>query len=237
MSLLALEGVCKRLGGARGALGLRGVSLELDPGELAVVWGMRRSGRSTLLRIAAGVEQPDAGVVRFDGHDLARHGEQLLGVAIGYCRKRLGGAESRGVLGEVMIGPLVHGVAAPEARRRALRALDRTGAAACAGLAVEELDGAEAIRVALARTLALGPRLLVVDEPTTGVDLLARDEVLLLLRGLAREGVTVLMSAEESTELSGADRVFSLGEGELRGPPPRRLADVVQLRRTGSTGG
>jgi ABC-type multidrug transport system ATPase subunit len=231
MSLLALEGVGKRYReGAREHVALREVSLTLEAGELAAVWGMRRSGRSTLLRVAAGIEQPDDGVVRFDGQDLAKHGEDLLGSAIGYCQKRLRGEEGRGVLGHVMVGLLVRGISAGEARRRGHAALERTGAAGLSGMGLAELDEAEAIRVALARTLALEPRLLVVDEPTRGVDLIQRDEILLLLRRLADEGATVLMSADESTALSGADRAFSLSDGELRGTPARELASVVQLR-------
>jgi ABC-type multidrug transport system ATPase subunit len=232
MSALALEGVTKRYDdGLRERVALRDVSFELERGELAVVWGVRRSGRSTLLRVAAGIEQPDEGSVRFEGRALARDGEGLLGSAIGYCQKRLRDEEGLGVLGQVMVGLLVRGMSTRTARRCAQRALERAGAAAWAGALAGELDTGEAVRVALARTLALEPRLLIVDEPTAGVDLLARDEILLLLRSLADEGITVLVSAEESTALSGADRAFSLCDGELRGTPARELAPVVPLRR------
>ena len=72
MSLLELEHVNKRFGRDwRGRVALCDVSLELDAGELVVVWGLRRSGRSTLLRVSAGVEPADAGAVRFDGRELA----------------------------------------------------------------------------------------------------------------------------------------------------------------------
>jgi putative ABC transport system ATP-binding protein len=232
MSILELERVSKHYReGRREHAVLREVQLALEPGELAVIWGLRRSGRSTLLRVAAGIEAPDSGVVRFEGHDLSKHGERMLGGSIGYCQKRLRGEEGRGVLGQVMVGLLVQGASASDARRRAHDALERVDAAGCARLELIELDAAEAIRVALARALALGPRLLVVDEPTKGVDLLARDEIMLLIRRIANEGVTVLVSADQSTELSGADRAFSLSDGELRGTPARALAPVVELRQ------
>ena len=84
--LLELEEVSKRYGRGLGAIVLRDVSLALEPGELVAIWGRRRSGRSTLLRIAAGIERPDAGVVRFQGSDLAGPRGDVLGGGIGYCQ-------------------------------------------------------------------------------------------------------------------------------------------------------
>jgi ABC-type multidrug transport system ATPase subunit len=94
-----------------------------------------------------------------------------------------------------------------------------------------ELSSAEAMRVALARTLALKPRLVAIDEPVKGVELIDRDPILSLLRSLADEGLTVLASTGESTGLSQADRGLILGDGELRGAPPPAPATVVPLRR------
>jgi ABC-type sugar transport system ATPase subunit len=73
---------------------------------------------------------------------------------------------------------------------------------------------------------------LLIDEPTIGVDLLARDGILVLLHSLAQQGMAILASTGESTSLSGA-RALTLSEGELHGPPTRELAPVVPLRRTG----
>jgi len=87
------------------------------------------------------------------------------------------------------------------------------------------------VRVAIARTLALEPAILVIDEPTRGVDLLERDGILALLRSLADEGITVLASTRDSTGLAGADRALVISEGELRGAPPAELATVLPLRR------
>jgi ABC-type lipoprotein export system ATPase subunit len=231
MSLLALENVGKRYReGPRERVVLHNTSLELEAGELVVVWGMRRSGRSTLLRVAAGIEVPDTGVVRFEGRDLAKHSEHVLGREVGYCRKALRCSEGQGVLDQVLVGLLARGVAPAAARSLARQALERTGAELLATLAPVDLDAAEATRVALARTLALGPRLLIVDEPTKGVDLLERDGILALLRSLADEGTAVLASAGDATELAGADRALALSDGELRGALHPELAPIVQLR-------
>jgi ABC-type multidrug transport system ATPase subunit len=230
MSLLELARVSRRYrSGAHERVVLDGVSLQIEPGELLAVWGLRRSGRSTLLRIAAGIEPPDAGAVRFQGRDLARH--PALGSGIGYCRPGHGDGDARVVLDELVAGQLARGVPRPAAEPRAFAALERAGASDCAGRARRELDGGERARVAIARALTLRPRLLVIDEPTKGVDLLQRDAILALLRSLADEdGLALLVSAGEATALSGADRALSLSGGELRGNLSPELAEVVPLR-------
>ncbi len=235
MTLLALEHVGRRHGrGAGERTVLRDVSLEVDVGELVAVWGLRRSGRSTLLRVAAGIEPADTGAVRFAGRELSRDGGEALGSGIGYCRRGFVGAEGRDVLDELMAGQLARGVPASAARIRARSALEQAGAEHCATRGLRELDSAEAVRVTLARALALEPSLLVIDEPVKGVDLLERDRVLALLRSLADSGIAVLMSAGESTELAGSDRALSLSGGELHGSLGPELAPVVPLRRQAS---
>lgn len=230
MSLLSLEHV-SFLQGAKGreALTLNDVSLEIDTGELVTVWGKRRSGRSTLLRIAAGMERPDSGVVRFAGRDLGT--AAALGDGIGFCGSGFRGAEGWCVLEEMTGTQLARGVPQAAARTRALAALERTQAGHCADRRLYELHGADGVRTMLAIALATQPRLLVVDDAITGVDLLERDGILLLLRSLADEGLAVLTSTEEGTGLSGADRALTLSEGSLRGSVAPRLAPVVPLRR------
>lgn len=232
MTLLALEHVSRRHGrGAQERTVLRDVSLRLDGGELVAVWGLRRSGRSTLLRVAAGIEPADAGVVRFAGRELPAHGGGALGSGIGYCRSAFRGEEGLAVLEVLLAGQLARGATAAQARACAWSALARTGAERCARRGLHELDAAEAVRVGLARALAPRPSLLVVDEPTNGVDLLERDGILALLRSLADEGIAVLISAGESTELAGAHRALALSGGQLRGSLDPELAPVVPLRR------
>jgi putative ABC transport system ATP-binding protein len=230
MSLLELDAIHKRYRDESGERTvLRNVSLQADTRQLVVVWGLRRSGRSTLLRVAAGIEPPDAGTVLFDGQDLASQGERLLGEGIGYCQKTLRFADGHTGLDHAMVGLLSRWVPPAKARSRALGALERTGVAHCARMTRRELSSAEAVRVGLARTLALKPRIVVIDEPVKGVELSERDPILGLLRSLADEGVTVLTSTGESTGLSQADRGLVLGGGELRGAPPTEMAEVLPL--------
>jgi ABC-type multidrug transport system ATPase subunit len=233
MSLLELEHVGKvYLRGARKRVALRDVSLRIEAGEHVAVWGQRRSGRSTLLRIAAGVETVEEGVVRFQGRDLHGPGGQELRSGVSYCRKTFSPVDGRYVLDQLVNSQLTCSGSASSARSLAHGALERAGAEGCAGLRASELDGAEAIRVAIARSLTHEPLLLVIDEPTLGVRILERDSILELLHSLAREGIAVLTSAEDTSSLMGADRALGLSDGELIGEQPRSLATVVSLPRS-----
>lgn len=234
VTLLELEHVSRRHGrGAHERIALDDVSLAIETGELVAVWGMRRSGRSTLLRIAAGLEAPDEGVVRFQGRDPAGYGGEGPRGGVRYCRKTFRPADGRLVLDQLITGQLTHGVSLPVARSRARDTLKRAGAERYAALRPDELNGAEATRVVIARALAHRPGLLVIDEPTLGVTLLERDQILVLLRSIANEGVAVLMSVGETPCLSGSDRALALDRGQLRGEQTHeepQLAPVIPLR-------
>jgi ABC-type sugar transport system ATPase subunit len=234
MSLLELRRVSKsQVHGSRRVEVLRDVSLEIDAGEFVAVWGLRRSGRSTLLAVAAGVDQPDAGEVLFDGVDMNGRGAAALGNGVGFCRQGVGGPNGRTVIDNVRAGLLARGgVQVPDAHLRAHRALERVGVEECGELMLADLDGAEAVRVAIACALVLGPRLLVIDEPSKGVDLLQRDEIVLLLRSLADEGIAILVSDGDGSGLSDADRSLSLAGGELRGKTsPEAGGALLSLER------
>lgn len=232
MSLLALERVCKRHQDGRSErVVLDEVSMSLHAGELVAILGMRSSGRSTLLRIAAGIESPDSGIVRFAHRELGGRKGSALGDGIGYCSRVGTDREAGVVLEELMLAPRIRGVGHADAQARARAALERVGAAGCAGHPLSELDGAESARVSLAQALVLEPTLLVVDEPVTGVDLLEQGDVLALLRSIADDGIAVLMSVSESTEFPNADRKLLIRHGVLAGSVDPVLPSVHQLLR------
>lgn len=233
MALLELERVSKRFGrGLTERVVLREVSLRIEVGELIVVWGGRRSGRSTLLRIAAGLARPDDGLVRLEGCDLAGRGSDARREVIGYCLTNRQPRESQPVLEQIVTDQLIRGVGIEAAEQCARMVLARAGAEQCATVPLRELDAAEAVRVGIARALSRQPKLLVLDEPTLGVDVLVRDKILELLRSLAKEGVAVLMSTGETRCFSGADRALSLDAGQLHGNPAPELAPVLPLHRS-----
>jgi ABC-type methionine transport system ATPase subunit len=231
---LALDHVWKRYArGARTRVALRDVCLEVEVGEVVAVWGRGRSGRSTLLRVAAGIEPPSEGIVRFD--DQALKDAPQLGTAhgIGYATTRFARMLGESVL-EHVAAPLLAGSSSTlRAQACAHEALRRVDASACSEREPDELDHTETIRVSLARAIVTQPRLLLVDEPTDGVPpATKRDAVLELLRSIAhRDGVAVLMTVDEGTDLAGADRALSIDMGELRGETTAKPARVVQLRR------
>jgi putative ABC transport system ATP-binding protein len=222
-------------GGASPAL-LREVSFDIDAGEVVGIWGLPGSGRTTLLRIAAGLEAPDEGVVRMRGVDLACVKGAVDGLV--YCdptaltrRAQWFGYTSGAVIEELLATQLARGVAAAGARDRARAALARTGAERFADARVGALDGAAAIRVVLAQALTSNPALVIIDEPTRYVDLLHREPIVALLRSLADEGLAVLMAIGESTGFYCVDRTLTLGAGRLRGKAVPELAPVVELAR------
>jgi len=218
MSLLRLEHVSKRYrSGRREVVALDDVSLEVAAGELVAVWGMPRSGRTTLLRIAAGLERPDGGAVRFGGGVLGIGGQDGgLAAGIGFVQIGLAITGGESILDHVAMPLLARGTAPEHARAAALEQLERVGAAACAPLQLRELEPTERVRVAIAQALVGEPRLLLVDDPTRHVDLLEREAVLLLVRSIADGSVAVLMTTGEAMGVSGVDRALTISGGVLR---------------------
>lgn len=228
--MLDLEDISKRYREAgRERVVLREVTLEVRAEEFVAIWGTRRSGRTTLLRIAAGIETPDAGEVRFRERSVAGGGA-ALGWGIGYVQKALRGSEEQAVIEQVAAVALARGASVAQAREQARISLRRVEAEHCAAMRINELTGGESLRVALARALCPSPTLLIVDEPTATARLGERDEILALLRRLAADGLAILASVSEPDELAGAHRALTLSDGELRGRSSPSLAPVVALR-------
>jgi putative ABC transport system ATP-binding protein len=232
MALLEFDRVSKRYGrGAREQAVLRDLSLQIYAGEVMAIWGMRGSGRSTLIHLAAGVLHPSAGVVRFDGHDLATRRGHDLGGGIGFCQRTFRTTGDLRVKDQLIYNLRARGTPARDAEARTWRALERAGADRLASLTLADLDGTETARVMIARALILDPALLLIDEPLIGVDLLERDRILDLLRSLADEGIAVLTCNGDTAAFRGCDRALSLREGQLGGDPTPKLAPVLSLPR------
>jgi predicted ABC-type transport system involved in lysophospholipase L1 biosynthesis ATPase subunit len=221
------------------------VWLQVDAGEAVGVWGMRRSGKSTLLRVAAGIEPVDGGSVRFDGRDLAalgaRERAQLWRREIALVSAASSGAgpvrpsRAQSVLDHVALPLMAQGWTLDEATTRAFALLERAGAADCVEATTVELSPGEATRVAVARAMIRSPRLLLVDEPAVTPSPSERDEIRALLLSLTREaGAALLVASEEVGALRGCDRVVAISDGRLAAA---RAGAVVPFPRTQTGGG
>ncbi len=240
MPLLSFENVSKRFpDGHREIVVLEKVSFDVEQNVLIGVWGARRSGKSTLLRLMAGVEDPDAGKVCFDGRDMGAlslvQRERLLrgDIALMAAGDWHANAQET-VVDHVALALGSRGFSVSQARRSARLALDRVEMGAHADELTGSLSLAERMRVILARALVREPRLLLVDEPALVPSLAERDALYRLLRVLAIEsGTTLVMASEEMAPLHGAEVVMSVGDGELCSTDER--GTVVALPGRGST--
>jgi putative ABC transport system ATP-binding protein len=223
MSLLTLQNVVKRYpDGRRELTALDDVSLEVDDGDFVGIWGVRRSGKSTLLQVAAGKEPADVGTVRFDGADVTgmsadRRARLLRHGGIGLLSVNWSPDRNTPVLEHVALPLLSDGMSLREAREPAWRALERVGIAGCAYMAADRISHGERVRVALAQTLVHEPRLLLVDEPV--VPLRPSEGVALyeLLHSLGRDSqLAIVIASEDIAPIRKARRMFSIDAGKLR---------------------
>lgn len=243
MALLSFEQVGKHY--PRAGVVFDELDLDVEVGDLIGVWGGRRSGKSTLLRLAAGIEAPDAGVVRFDGRDLAAISEtersrlrlRDIGMATPYADDGLLRADrSTTVLEQVALPLILAGANREQAAAVAHRYLEMVDASDCRDAAPFELRIEEGTRVALARALAREPRLLLVDEPAITHSPGERDSIRELLHGLSRElRLATLVASEEVTMVAGSPRILSVGDGRVIANDPR--GTVLPFPRGRSAGG
>jgi ABC-type glutathione transport system ATPase component len=243
--LLSFLNVSKRYpDGGRELLVLDRVCMEIGPGASVGVYGARRSGKSTMLRLAAGIELPDSGSVRFQGRDMAeqsaRERGRLLHGPIAFMAAEDWRASPReSVLDHVASSLGSAGPTLREARHRALAILDQVGisAAGAAELTVS-LSLTERTRVMLARALAREPRLLVIDEPSLMPNLAERDRFYALLRSAAAErGMALLVASEEMAALQGVGVLMSISNGELCSTEERGTLLHLPARRPAQSTG
>jgi polar amino acid transport system ATP-binding protein len=217
---------------------LRGVSFEVGRGEVKVIIGPSGSGKSTLLRCLALLEPVDAGEVELDGDRLGGLKEKHLTryrSEIGMVFQRFNLFQNMTALKNVMCALVeVRGLKKNEARERALEFLSRVGLADKADSYPEELSGGQQQRVAIARALVMRPKAMLFDEPTSALDVELVREVLDVMEGLAREGMTmVVVSHELRFAQHVASSILMMDEGQvLEEAPPDRFFSSPSHERT-----
>jgi polar amino acid transport system ATP-binding protein len=202
---------------------LRGISFGMDRTDVEVVIGPSGSGKSTLLRCVNRLTEFDAGDIRLNGESVTAMDVDALRRRVGMVFQGFNLFAHRTARGNVTLGLTeVRDIPTGEARRIADENLARVGLSAQADSYPAELSGGQKQRVGIARALAMEPELLLFDEPTSALDPELIGEVLEVMRGLAEEGMTMLVvSHEMGFARSVADTVTFLDDGVVaeRGPP------------------
>ena len=233
MSLLSVRGLAKRFGNNDV---LRGIDLDVEPGERIAILGASGSGKSTMLRCLNFMEMPDAGTVTLDGKTIGRRESELTQVRqrIGMVFQQFNLFPHMTAVGNVMEGlRTVRRQSKDQARARAEKELARVGLADKAETYPAHLSGGQKQRVAIARALAMDPEMLLFDEPTSALDPELVGEVLTVILSLADEGRTMLLVTHElGFAYHVATRVIFLADGRIleQGTPDQILKTPKEER-------
>jgi putative ABC transport system ATP-binding protein len=199
---------------------LRGVDVDVRPGEFVAITGPSGSGKSTLMHILGCLDTPTSGSYRLDGEDVSGlNGKRLAQVRnrkVGFVFQTFN-LMPRLTVEENVALPLKYrgGIARGERRARALRLLDRLGLAERVGHRPDELSGGERQRVAIARALVGEPAILMADEPTGNLDSASGAEVMRTFAELHGAGHTIVLVTHDPNVAARAQRVIQMSDGRV----------------------
>ncbi|RZJ11715.1 MAG: amino acid ABC transporter ATP-binding protein [Acidovorax sp.] len=195
------------------------VTETIEQGEVVVVCGPSGSGKSTLIRTLNRLEPIQGGRILIDGHNIYGPGVDVntLRSRIGFVFQQFNLFPHLSVLDNCTLAPIqLRGLSRAQAGQRAMALLERVGLAHKANAWANELSGGQQQRVAIARALAMEPPLMLFDEPTSALDPEMVGEVLVVMRDLARDGMTmVCVTHEMGFAREVADRVLFMDEGRV----------------------
>jgi ABC-2 type transport system ATP-binding protein len=226
--VLLARGLVKSYGATRA---LAGLDLELAPGEMVALLGPNGAGKTTLFQLLTGLFAADEGTVRIGGADVAREPVRALAV-LGVVFQQPTLDLDLSVAANLRFHARLHGLPRAAARSRIASELARLGLADRGGAPCRTLSGGNRRRVELARALLTEPRVLLMDEPTVGLDPASRRAILDHVGGLATErGTAVLWATHLVDEAEEAHRVLVLHRGVLRAAgSPRELVEAAGAR-------
>jgi glutamate transport system ATP-binding protein len=198
---------------------LKDISTTVAKGEVVVVIGPSGSGKSTLCRAINRLETIDSGTITIDGKQLPEEGSGLakLRADVGMVFQAFNLFAHKTVLENVTLGPMkVRKIKKDEAEKRAMELLERVGVANQAKKMPAQLSGGQQQRVAIARALAMNPKVMLLDEPTSALDPEMINEVLDVMVGLAKDGMTmVVVTHEMGFARKAANRVLFMADGQI----------------------
>ncbi len=231
--LVELSGVNKYFGPLHV---LRDIDMDVKHGEVVVLIGPSGSGKSTLCRTINRLETIDSGTVAIDGTPLPEEGRQLaqLRSDVGMVFQHFNLFAHLSVIDNITLGPTkVRRQNKAEAKQRARQLLERVGLADKENAFPAQLSGGQQQRVAIARGLAMDPKLMMFDEPTSALDPEMINEVIEVMQDLAREGMTmVVVTHEMGFARRAAHRVAFMADGEIvEVASPKEFFDNPQTAR------
>jgi len=214
--LVRMTGVNKHFGDLHV---LRDIDLEVAKGEVVVVLGPSGSGKSTLCRTINRLETYETGTITIDGEALPEEGAELakLRADVGMVFQSFNLFAHKTILQNVTLGPIkVRKMGKADAEARAMGLLKRVGVEAQAEKYPAQLSGGQQQRVAIARSLAMQPKVMLFDEPTSALDPEMINEVLDVMTGLAKDGMTMIVVTHEmGFARRAADRVVFMADGQI----------------------
>ena len=196
---------------------LRGITLNIEKGEMLAIIGASGSGKSTLMNIIGCLDKPTLGSYLFEGADVSRLNDNKLAEIrskkIGFVFQEYNLLSRASAVANVEL-PLVYGDGRNR-RKRALEALERVGLAERANHRPTELSGGEQQRVAIARALVNNPAVILADEPTGNLDSASTAEIVSIFRELNRDGITVVIVTHEMDIAEQTQRIIRLYDGKI----------------------
>ena len=231
--LVVIEGVNKHFGDLHV---LKDINLSIDKGEVVILIGPSGSGKSTLCRTINRLETFESGSITIDGKTLPDEGTELanLRADVGMVFQSFNLFAHKTILENVTLGPIkVRKTPKAEAEKKAMELLGRVGVAHQAEKYPAQLSGGQQQRVAIARSLAMNPKVMLFDEPTSALDPEMVQEVLDVMVELAKEGMTMIVVTHEmGFARKAADKVVFLADGEIveRNTPSEFFANPTSAR-------
>ena len=250
MSILEVSGLRKvytsRLGGSR-VEALRNVSFTVEQGEYVAIMGESGSGKTTLLNILAALDEPTAGTVRLDGHELGKIRERDAAAFrrdnLGFVFQEFNLLDTFTLEDNIYLPLVLMGMSYEDMRARLLPIARELGLTELLKKYPYEVSGGQKQRAAVARAIITEPKLLLADEPTGALDSGSTDELLRLFAAINRAGQTILMVTHSVKDASRAGRVLFIKDGQVfhqlyRGEDDdtrfyQRISDTLTMLQSG----
>lgn len=212
--MIVINGLYKEF---NGSAVLRNISLRVPTGEVTAIIGPSGSGKSTLLRCINFIEQPTSGAIGLDGEIVTASNIQKIRMKVGMVFQHFNLFPHMNVLENITYAPRkLLGLSEKEANKRAKELLVQVGLSAFSEALPNKLSGGQKQRVAIARTLAMRPKIILFDEPTSALDPEMVKEVLQVLESLAHTGITMLIVTHEMKFAEQvADRILFVDNGSI----------------------